>query len=92
MAMKLALFLAAALLASAARAQAPKTAPAKRKKAPAAVKAKKKAPLSPYKSTALVESLDAHYRYDEDGNPIDVKKPAAAAKKKAASSDDADAL
>ena len=67
----------------------PKKAAAKSRKK-AAAKAKKKAPESRYKSTALSQSLEEHYRFDEDGNPIDKKKPAVKAKKKAPSADEDD--
>ena len=85
--MKLALMLAAAvLLASSSSAE---KAPAKHKKKAAAARPRKKAPESRYKSTALSASLEEHYRFDEDGNPIDKRKPSAAAKKTAPSSADA---
>lgn len=97
--MKLALILALALLGPAVRAQSPAK---RKKKAPVA---KKKKSESRFKSTALSRSVVEHYLFDEDGNPIDKKKPAAPAKKKAppsaepdddgsglATSSDADAL
>jgi len=83
---KLALLLAAALLAPLAPSARAK-APAKRKKT-AAAKPKKKAPESRYKSTALSQSLEEHYLFDEDGNPVEKKKPSAATKTKAPSDDD----
>jgi hypothetical protein len=76
--------------AAAPKEGAPKKEEAKPKKK--AAKGKKKAPVeSKYKSTALSENSDAHYRFDEKGEPIGgKKKPAAKARKKSSSEDSED--
>jgi hypothetical protein len=80
----------AAAAAAAPKEAAPKKEGAKTKKKGA--KGKKKAPVeSKYKSTALSENSDVHYRFDEKGEPVGgKKKPAAKAKKKSSSSEDSE--
>ena len=71
----------AAPAAAAPKKDAPKKTRAKPKKKAAKGK-QKPAPESKYKSRALTENGGSQYRFDENGNPIEKKKPAAKASKK----------
>jgi hypothetical protein len=74
------------------KADAPKKEEAKPKKKKGGKGGKKKPEAeSKYKSRALSENTDSHYRYDADGNPVEsAAKKKAAAKAKKKSSDDPD--
>ena len=77
---------AAVPAAAAPQADAPKKTAAKTKKK--AAKGKKKAAVeSRYKTRALSENSDSHYRFDADGNPIDANMKSASKETKKSSTD-----